>query len=568
MNSIASYLVQLSSGTVPPGQNGTGVTGEPGLQSFDFWRAVIGAVQDPDGEISLSPDLLQNDGSKDKQGVALETLLSISTNSKTLADLVKKAESLLGQITAARPELEKLEEEGLIIEQLTQQIEILKEQFKLFQEAQAKEAKIPLSALILNGLTPSQVTQIEKRIDQLEQKLGRELTIEDVIAGVGGLIPQNDNQDFEIAAGATDEHNESAEAVSEKARAYVFAILTKPAGESKDIQISDEVLAAALARTEPNTIKALKADKTVKTTEDKIVATEDVTIDVDENLVVGLNNIPVGAEQSLELQFTPGSITAQQQAQSSQALTPREIMAQRALKMEQQQDGASKKGPIQAALATGKQAAQSSNPTTQGQPFQLAQDISITDDGMILIDGEPTGYTVHSGLPFSHAGQAAHSIAQSTQSAGQPHPATEVVSAKLQQAAQNGRNQTLTLQLEPAELGRVDVRLEFGKDKMVKATMLVEKPEAYLLLQRDSHALERALQNSGLELEGGGIDMQLAEDGSAFEQNNNGTGGGEKFGSSSGAGEADIALGDDILQSTMTWNVDPDSGHVRYNIVA
>lgn len=48
---------------------------------------------------------------------------------------------------------------------------------------------IPLPLLIALGLNPSEITQVTERIQALEKKLRFEITVEDLIAGVGGLIP-------------------------------------------------------------------------------------------------------------------------------------------------------------------------------------------------------------------------------------------------------------------------------------------------------------------------------------------------------------------------------------------
>ena len=87
---------------------------------------------------------------------------------------------------------------------------------------------------------------------------------------------------------------------------------------------------------------------------------------------------------------------------------------------------------------------------------------------------------------------AANSVTQG-QSAGQSHPATQLVAVTLQNLGQVGDDRVFTLRLDPAELGRVNVRLSFGQDNSVEARLVVERPETYGLLQRDAHALELSL---------------------------------------------------------------------------
>lgn len=83
----------------------------------------------------------------------------------------------------------------------------------------------------------------------------------------------------------------------------------------------------------------------------------------------------------------------------------------------------------------------------------------------------------------------------------------------IQKLAERGDTRSLTVQLDPTELGRVQVELSTGRDKILKANILVEKPEAYALLQRDMGSLEKALQNAGISLDGDHVSLDLADQG-------------------------------------------------------
>ncbi len=151
--------------------------------------------------------------------------------------------------------------------------------------------------------------------------------------------------------------------------------------------------------------------------------------------------------------------------------------------------------------------------------------------------------------------------------ASEAHPATQMVAMQVQKSANDGRNKIFTIQLDPPDLGKVDVRMEFGsKDKTMKTVLTIEKPETYAMLQRDVHALERALQDMGLDLESG-IGFELADQGSDFMGDNR-RGGGHDHGGANGAG-GDIDAGeDDIIETSLMWMVDPDTGHTRYDFWA
>lgn len=178
----------------------------------------------------------------------------------------------------------------------------------------------------------------------------------------------------------------------------------------------------------------------------------------------------------------------------------------------------------------------------------------------ILSQYEQSGLPSASSAPLS-IGQLTSAVTQA-QSAGAASPAVQMVAVNMQKAAGDGQNKTLSLQLDPPELGRVHVKMEFGHDKTVKAVVTAEKPETFLMLQRDSHTLERALSDAGLDT-GGGLSFELAEQGFNFDGDNRRGGGHDQGGT--GAGSADEP---ELIQSTMTWHVDAESGHTRYDILA
>jgi flagellar hook-length control protein FliK len=173
------------------------------------------------------------------------------------------------------------------------------------------------------------------------------------------------------------------------------------------------------------------------------------------------------------------------------------------------------------------------------------------------------GFQSVSATTLGTTAQAANMTTAATQ-AGQPHPATQLVAATLSKTSKEGVSE-MTLRLDPPELGSVNVRLTIAKDKSVKAHITTEKAETYLMLQRDGFTLERALQSAGLDARSDSISFELAQGGAGFD--NNGEGGGERnMGGRNNSQNADE--GEELIQSTMTWAVDSETGHVRYNIFA
>jgi hypothetical protein len=82
------------------------------------------------------------------------------------------------------------------------------------------------------------------------------------------------------------------------------------------------------------------------------------------------------------------------------------------------------------------------------------------------------------------------------------------------------------------------------------------------MLQRDAQLLERALQETGLEADGDSLSFELAQDNEGFNQDGNHDGSRNQTGKNGNDGE------EEIIETTMTWQVDPESGHMRYNILA
>lgn len=145
-----------------------------------------------------------------------------------------------------------------------------------------------------------------------------------------------------------------------------------------------------------------------------------------------------------------------------------------------------------------------------------------------------------------------------------PHPATQMVAASIKKLASNGETTEIRLKLDPPELGRVEVKMSFSKDSTVKAVLIAEKPETFMMLQRDAHILERALQDAGLEADGNSLSFELAQDGQNFSQDGRHDGARNQAGHN--GNETDVE--ETVIEATMNWHVDPSTGHMRYNILA
>jgi|GEM_PF-3655745 len=87
---------------------------------------------------------------------------------------------------------------------------------------------------------------------------------------------------------------------------------------------------------------------------------------------------------------------------------------------------------------------------------------------------------------------------------------TQSVAIQIAAKAQNGAQQ-FEIRLNPPELGRVDVRLEFTKEGQVTTHLIVERPETLDLLSKDARQLEKALGDAGVNIENEGLTFSLQD---------------------------------------------------------
>ena len=87
----------------------------------------------------------------------------------------------------------------------------------------------------------------------------------------------------------------------------------------------------------------------------------------------------------------------------------------------------------------------------------------------------------------------------------------EPVAIRIARAARDG-DKTLTMELHPADLGRVEVRLSFHANG-VGVQMTLDKPETFEAFSRNRAGLEQQLAQAGINLGDGGLDLRLGQQG-------------------------------------------------------
>jgi len=127
------------------------------------------------------------------------------------------------------------------------------------------------------------------------------------------------------------------------------------------------------------------------------------------------------------------------------------------------------------------------------------------------------------------AQQASNAIQQPMQSTAAPAPAavqltvTAATAAvvplnglalQIAVSAQSGKSR-FEIRLDPAELGRIDVRIDVDRHGQVTSHLTVEKPETLAMLRQDAPQLQRALDNAGFKTGDGGLQFSLRDQSSS-----------------------------------------------------
>lgn len=107
---------------------------------------------------------------------------------------------------------------------------------------------------------------------------------------------------------------------------------------------------------------------------------------------------------------------------------------------------------------------------------------------------------------------ATHTAGSSGTPAAQPPtpyaPLADQLSLGLARALNTNRGH-VAFDLQPAELGKVSVKVEIHDDGRVVASLTADRPETLNLLRRDAHVLERGLQDAGYMTDGGSLNFNL-----------------------------------------------------------
>ena len=159
-------------------------------------------------------------------------------------------------------------------------------------------------------------------------------------------------------------------------------------------------------------------------------------------------------------------------------------------------------------------------------PFVIAA-ASATTDGNANAGGQQGGNSQQQ-VPVN--GIAASGATQSSSSsdgtfaramalnAGRPVP--EQVAVHVKMAAANGDSK-ITIQLDPEDLGKLDIKLNVKADGKTGIVITADNANALNLLQRDAQNLLRALNDAGLQADGSSLSFNLRGDQQNGQQQGN-----------------------------------------------
>jgi flagellar hook-length control protein FliK len=90
-------------------------------------------------------------------------------------------------------------------------------------------------------------------------------------------------------------------------------------------------------------------------------------------------------------------------------------------------------------------------------------------------------------------------------------------------SAKSGKS-NFEIRLDPADLGRIDVRIDVDRNGQVTSHLSVEKPETLAMLRQDAPQLQRALDDAGFKTGSDGLQFSLRDQSSSGQNGGNESG--------------------------------------------
>jgi len=90
-------------------------------------------------------------------------------------------------------------------------------------------------------------------------------------------------------------------------------------------------------------------------------------------------------------------------------------------------------------------------------------------------------------------------------------------------SAKSGKSR-FEIRLDPADLGRIDVRIDVDRSGQVTSHLTVDKPETLSMLRQDAPQLQRALDDAGFKTGDSGLQFSLRDQSSSGQNSGNDNG--------------------------------------------
>ncbi len=118
--------------------------------------------------------------------------------------------------------------------------------------------------------------------------------------------------------------------------------------------------------------------------------------------------------------------------------------------------------------------------------------------------------------PLTHTTSAATASTATLTAAAASHAAVPISGIPIEIAAaiRAGRSR-FDISLDPAELGKIDVRINIDRNGQVTSHLTVEKPETLQMLRQDAPQLQRALDDAGFKTGSNGLSFSLRDQNSS-----------------------------------------------------
>jgi chemotaxis protein MotD len=150
--------------------------------------------------------------------------------------------------------------------------------------------------------------------------------------------------------------------------------------------------------------------------------------------------------------------------------------------------------------------------------------LAAADIGQTPANSSGNGLQAAGAIQAQQPGAAATTPATAAQltataAASAPVPVSGLA-MEIAASAKSGKTR-FEIRLDPAELGRIDVRIDIDRHGQVTSHLTVERPETLSMLRQDANQLQRALDNAGLSTGNGGLQFSLRDQSSQGQNDGN-----------------------------------------------